>query len=218
MEAKPMGPVEAVAQYYKNYAVFSGRARRAEYWWPMLLFVIVYFVAVALIEMVADPEVQALAALIFLGFLILSILPSVAVVVRRLHDMNYSGWIILAFLIPIAGPIAQLVMMTSRGTLGPNRFGPDPLTLGPITQHFEQMHPGLPEPSGYPQAAFPSHVVPPQPSVAESYLSATTPPKAGPPQPPPSPLAGWYPAGPNEMRWWDGSRWTDHIYPTNPEA
>ncbi len=217
MEAKPMGPVEAIALFYKNYAVFSGRARRAEYWWPMLFIFLVYFVDLLLIEMVADPDVQVLIAMILLGFLILSILPCWAVVIRRLHDMNYSGWMIWIYFVPIAGSIALLVMMSSRGTMGPNRFGPDPLTDGPNNSTFEQLKPSLPEPSGYPQATFPSYVVTPQPSVAESSLSATTPPKAGPTQPP-SPPAGWYPAGPNEMRWWDGSGWTDHIYPTNPEA
>ena len=56
-----------------------------------------------------------------------TLLPSIAVAVRRLHDLDRSGWWILIGLIPLIGWIILIVWYCSRGTVGPNRFGPDPL-------------------------------------------------------------------------------------------
>ena len=138
---------------YKRYADFSGRSRRMEYWMFALLTVIVSIVCVALIfggmasmedfataeETGANPF-GGMGVLSWIGIAILviwglaSIIPSIAVGVRRLHDMNYSGWIYLAVvllgIIPLVGTLVQLafiVVMCLPGTKGPNKYGPDPL-------------------------------------------------------------------------------------------
>lgn len=55
------------------------------------------------------------------------LIPSVAVGVRRLHDLDRSGWWLLIMLIPLLGTLLLLIYFCLRGTVGPNRFGPDPL-------------------------------------------------------------------------------------------
>ena len=113
----------------KKYAVFSGRARRKEYW----LFVLLYFFAMVVAglfddlvvgERVAfDSTMGVFSWIVFLGLLI----PSIAVSVRRLHDKNLRGWWVLLFLIPLIGTIALFILYCMRGTDGDNRFGADPL-------------------------------------------------------------------------------------------
>jgi uncharacterized membrane protein YhaH (DUF805 family) len=134
----------------KRYADFSGRSRRKEYWSFALLLFIVYIIVVGLlmatglpIGAMMHPEtagaVQPPGALFYLilgiaGLGMLAIIvPSIAVVVRRLHDRDMSGWwylgAIVASMIPIVGFIASIalfVLMVLPGTPGPNRFGPDP--------------------------------------------------------------------------------------------
>ena len=134
---------------FKRYAEFSGRSRRMEYWSFILLNVIVYIVLGGLmvaggfnLAAMSDPNAMSAAApgTVFyigaglLGLYALAILvPSIAVVVRRLHDRDMSGWwylgVIVASMIPFVGfiaGIAFLVLMLLPGTPGPNRFGPDP--------------------------------------------------------------------------------------------
>lgn len=133
---------------YKRYFDFAGRSRRLEYWMFTFFCVIVVLAMMALVMaagfpfgMLADPENVQLAfgPLFWLGFLMLglfwlgTIIPGVAVVVRRLHDRDMSGWwylgIIVASMIPIVNfisGIAFIVLMLLPGTPGPNRFGPDP--------------------------------------------------------------------------------------------
>ena len=113
----------------KKYAVFSGRARRKEYWLFMLLYFIAMVVAGLFDDLVVgervafDPTMGVFSWIVFLGLLI----PSTAVSVRRLHDKNLRGWWVLLFLIPLIGTIALFILYCMRGTDGENRFGADPL-------------------------------------------------------------------------------------------
>lgn len=112
----------------RKYAVFSGRARRKEYWYFALGYLVLY-VACALIDWVLGPIWSLIGEDIGLFGLLLAIglfLPSLAVTVRRLHDTDRSGWWILIFFIPIVGVIVAVVFLASKGTEGDNRFGPDP--------------------------------------------------------------------------------------------
>ena len=112
----------------RKYAVFSGRARRKEYWYFALGYLVLY-VACALIDWVLGPIWSLIGEDIGLFGLLLAIglfLPSLAVTVRRLHDTDRSGWWILIFFIPIVGVIVAVVFLASKGTEGENRFGPDP--------------------------------------------------------------------------------------------
>jgi tetraacyldisaccharide 4'-kinase len=100
---------------------FSGRARRQDYWKFTLLSIIIAIVLRAGFGAI-NLEVGSMAYGIYLAILI----PSIAVTVRRLHDINKSGWMILVSLIPFIGGIWLLILMCLEGTLGPNDYGEDP--------------------------------------------------------------------------------------------
>ena len=106
---------------FHEYVTFSGRARRKEYWMFWLFNFIVSFV-IGLIEGLAGMEVQFLSTLYSLAVL----LPGISVSVRRLHDIEKSGWWLWIGVVPIVGAIVLLVFACLEGTKGPNRFGPDP--------------------------------------------------------------------------------------------
>jgi uncharacterized membrane protein YhaH (DUF805 family) len=100
----------------KKYAVFSGRARRKEYWMFVLFNVIIAFCLGLVLGFTgAGVRGQLIINLYQLAILI----PSIAVGVRRMHDSDHSGWWILL-------PIVNLVFACIDGTAGPNRFGPNP--------------------------------------------------------------------------------------------
>jgi len=116
-----MGFVDAVKAFYKNYFDFSGRASRSEYWWAYLGVIILFFVLGLLGGLLGE------AGMIVLGLFYLAIIiPSISIGVRRLHDLDKSGWWYLLCLVPIVSLIL-LVWFCMKGTTGPNRFGPDPL-------------------------------------------------------------------------------------------
>lgn len=112
----------------KRYADFSGRSRRKEYW-MFVLFQILLLVPLVLIAMALDGGgsgsgffLVAVGGLYFLVFLI----PGLAVQVRRFHDQDKSGWLILLGLIPYLGGLILFIFMCLEGTRGQNRFGADP--------------------------------------------------------------------------------------------
>ena len=131
-----MSFTEAVSSVLRQYVVFGGRARRAEYWWFVLFTVLVSLVA-GLIDAVLGTMTQSGIGFIGTVASLALLLPSLAVTVRRLHDTNRSGWWVLAFLIPIAGLVLLLVFMLSDSNPHPNRFGPSPkqfnVAPGPAT-------------------------------------------------------------------------------------
>lgn len=121
---------------YKRYADFSGRSRRKEYWMFVLLFVIVYAVCFGLMFSggyagMMDGSGQLgplgiLGGILLAVFVLGSLIPAIAVQVRRFHDQDKSGWFVLLNFIPYIGGLIVLVFMCLEGTKGPNRFGPDP--------------------------------------------------------------------------------------------
>jgi uncharacterized membrane protein YhaH (DUF805 family) len=98
----------------KRYAVFSGRARRKEYWFFVLFYVLIYWIA-SLID-----YRFGLLALLALA------LPSCAVGFRRLHDTGRSGWWTLLGFIPLVGSLVLLVFMAQDSQAETNRYGPNP--------------------------------------------------------------------------------------------
>lgn len=125
---------EAVRSCLSNYATFSGRARRAEYWW-FVLFSLLIQIAAAILDggiwsarlgmgggmmWGGGGPIQGLAWLALL-------LPQIAVAARRLHDTGRSGWWLLIGLVPMIGLIVILVFMLLPGDRGANAHGPDPL-------------------------------------------------------------------------------------------
>ena len=110
----------------KKYAVFSGRARRMEYWYFVLFNLIVAFV-LALIDTLLGTTTGVSSFGLLSGIYGLAVLiPTLAVLVRRLHDIDRTGWWILINLIPLVGTIVLLVFALTPGTPGSNRFGLDP--------------------------------------------------------------------------------------------
>ena len=97
----------AIRSGLQNYANFKGRATRSEYWWWALFTVIVSVLLSSIHESLDN-----------LGSLV-TLLPSIAVAIRRMHDVDRVGWFILL-------PIYNLVLALRRGDLGENRFGPPP--------------------------------------------------------------------------------------------
>ena len=113
----------------RKYATFAGRARRKEYWWFMLFYSLVMTGLVIGDMMLVGPDAVAIyggGPLTGIGFLAF-FLPGLAVTVRRLHDHDRSGWFILLGLLPFIGAIILFIFNVQRGTIGDNRFGPDPL-------------------------------------------------------------------------------------------
>jgi uncharacterized membrane protein YhaH (DUF805 family) len=108
----------------KKYAVFSGRARRQEYWMFVLFNFIISFV-ISLVVMFAE-------TLFFLPYLygLAVLIPGIAVTVRRLHDTNRSGWWWFITFIPLIGAIILIVFLAQDGQPGENQYGPNPKGLG----------------------------------------------------------------------------------------
>ena len=120
-------------QALTNYAVFSGRARRKEYWYFFLFYILILNVSTAIIAGVViiangagsfsekDLGIGLLTGvgLFYLLYLLSMLIPALTVAVRRMHDTDHSGWWVLC-------PIANVVFLFLNGTQGDNRFGPDP--------------------------------------------------------------------------------------------
>ena len=135
---------DAVKMFFQRYVDFQGRSRRSEYWWVALFNVIVFGVlfglAMALGGDFESGEMSPIGMLLF-GIIALYglavFIPSIALYVRRLHDINQTGWIylglIVASVIPVIGliaSIASIVIACIPGTVGPNKYGPDPKNPG----------------------------------------------------------------------------------------
>ena len=116
---------EAVTHVFQNYATFSGRARRSEYWFFVLFNLIVATVIGILTSIVGEKLAlvfSGISGLYSLGILI----PSLAVCWRRLHDIGKSGALYFLVLIPLVGPIILLVWMCTDSELNDNMYGPNP--------------------------------------------------------------------------------------------
>ena len=113
-----------------NYANFSGRARRREYWMYVLVQSIIMIGLMILDSVLGlDFELQGISlgyGYLYLIGIIVHFIPSLAVLVRRLHDVGKSGWFYFIFLIPIIGIIWLLVLYCTEGQKEDNKWGPDP--------------------------------------------------------------------------------------------
>lgn len=112
----------AIKTCFNKYATFAGRAARSEYWY-FYLFIILSSIVLTMIESAVGVE-DMLTGLFSLGVF----LPTLAAGVRRLHDIDRSGWWILIGLIPLIGFLVLLFWFVQKGTEGNNQYGEDPLT------------------------------------------------------------------------------------------
>jgi uncharacterized membrane protein YhaH (DUF805 family) len=134
-------PIQCGLRPIKRYADFSGRAPRAEYWWFLLfewLALMAFLVlAVAAVGDSKDSNPFFYAFIVPFGVaFVMLIIPNVAVQVRRLHDQDRSGWLVLLFYIPYVGGLIALIFMLLPGTEGPNRYGPDPYGRDQLEEVF----------------------------------------------------------------------------------
>ena len=110
---------------YKNYAKFDGRATRTEYWMYCLFFYVAIF---ALFILGTATDSDSFFTLIVL-FVVGSVIPTLAITVRRLHDTGRSGAAIFWSCVPFVGGIIHLVQMCDESQKDENRFGPNPFTV-----------------------------------------------------------------------------------------
>jgi len=130
---------QAVKLFFQRYTDFQGRSRRSEYWWVQLfnfLVLVIPYVLLISIGGLASGEPNIIGFIliaIMLIYVLAIIVPGIALGVRRFHDLNQTGWLVLVFAIagaiPLVGLLAsigQIVWFCFPGTTGPNKYGPDP--------------------------------------------------------------------------------------------
>ncbi len=144
-----IGFVDAVKMFFRRYTDFQGRSARAEYWWVVLFQLLAYIIFGTLFIILgggfeaidgaidgggALPAGASIIGGIVLLFMLAVLIPNIALAVRRFHDLNQTGWLYLVFvivgIIPLIGILASLGMIIwfcIRGTVGPNKYGEDPL-------------------------------------------------------------------------------------------
>ncbi|HEY2403027.1 MAG TPA: DUF805 domain-containing protein [Steroidobacteraceae bacterium] len=124
-----MGFVQAISTGFTKYVNFRDRACRSEFWyWALFLNI------VSIVALIIDGALNTHLGLTV--FFLVTYIPNIAIGVRRLHDLDASGWWILLSFIPIIGMIALLIWFATKGTDGPNRFGQDPLESPLPNQQF----------------------------------------------------------------------------------
>ena len=114
-----MNPIEAVLSFLYNYGNFSSRASRSEFWWSMAFLTLMY-ILLALLTVA-----NAIVGIIYSSmFQITMLIPILALLVRRLHDTNRTGWWFFLYWVPLFGVIILFIFSVVPSTIGPNQYGP----------------------------------------------------------------------------------------------
>jgi uncharacterized membrane protein YhaH (DUF805 family) len=150
----------------RNYAVFTGRARRSEYWFFFLFNIIIAFV-LGVLDGVMNLTIAQSTGVLGLIYALAVFIPGLAVLVRRLHDTGKSGWWVFIALIPIIGAIVLLVFLVLDSTPGDNQYGVNPKSVS-ASSVIEQVAPVAPMaaaapimPEAQPEALVSTPEVPP---------------------------------------------------------
>jgi uncharacterized membrane protein YhaH (DUF805 family) len=117
---------EAIKSGFNKYVTFSGRACRSEFWYWTLFAILVAIAAIIIDRELVDSDTGLVQPLTSLALF----LPGLAVTIRRLHDVDRSGWWFLIAFTIIGLLFPLLIWDCTKGTTGANRFGPDPLGAG----------------------------------------------------------------------------------------
>jgi uncharacterized membrane protein YhaH (DUF805 family) len=125
------GPIAAVQAAIKGTFSFTGRSSRSEYWYFVLFYNLAAIMLGFLLGFVASRYGVSSTLALVLGvvsivFLVWIAVANLAVQIRRLHDLDKTGWFVLLFLVPIVGGIIIFIWNCSRGSTGNNRFGHEP--------------------------------------------------------------------------------------------
>jgi uncharacterized membrane protein YhaH (DUF805 family) len=128
--------IDWVLEVFSKYAVFSGRARRKEYWyWYLFNFIVSIFIAVVSVVINLPNGTETDNGLGWFGLFINLVaivyslgifIPNLAVTVRRLHDTNRSGWWYFISMVPFIGGIILLIYLIEDSSPGDNQYGPNP--------------------------------------------------------------------------------------------
>lgn len=114
-------------QVWKKYAVFSGRARRKEYWCFGILNALILIGLLVIAKTAIRDDVHPIFfLLLFLAYCLAALIPSFAVSVRRLHDIDLSGWFVLFAFVPLLGAIILFILHVIDSNRGVNSYGPNP--------------------------------------------------------------------------------------------
>lgn len=130
VETNEVGMFAMIGKCFTNYADFTGRARRSEYWYFRLfnlIILLVFFFIFILLGSVKEMRVVLL--IIYILYVLATFIPSVAVTVRRLHDTDRSGWTFLLGFVPVAS-FVLLIYLTEDSKYGANNWGVNPKGLG----------------------------------------------------------------------------------------
>ena len=129
---------EAIPLFFKNYTNFTGRSSRGAYWWWFLANLLISFVLGfidGLLFGVSEMGIGILSGL----FALATIIPSIAIGFRRLHDVDKTAWWLLIALIPLVGAIVLIWFTVQPGTPGGNKFGSDTEAGRPEGQHLSSV-------------------------------------------------------------------------------
>ena len=131
-----MNFTDAVKAYFLKWNDFRSRSSRSEYWWATLFVTLASFPVGFIIGFVisilfltagfSETTMEIVVGIVMLPIQIFIIIASTCLVIRRLHDVDKSGWWYL-IIFTIIGIIPLLIWYCSKGTDGENRFGKDPL-------------------------------------------------------------------------------------------
>lgn len=108
---------------WKKYAVFDGRLSQKGYW---NFFLVQFLITLLLGILTAVTVVPEFFGMLQVLYMFAALLPSLAAMVRRLHDSDRSGALVLLALVPFVGPIVLIVLLAEKGTKGKNDYGPVP--------------------------------------------------------------------------------------------
>ncbi|TPG36312.1 DUF805 domain-containing protein [Flavobacterium pectinovorum] len=116
---------------FENYSNFKGRARRSEYWYFALanglVSILLIIIGASIGGIFGDGMTGFFVGYgLFVLYSLATLLPGLAVIARRLHDVGKSGWFYLVAFIPVVGAIWILILFCTEGNPGPNQYGPDP--------------------------------------------------------------------------------------------
>jgi len=125
-QPKNFNPITAFISMWKNALNFKGRARRSEYWYGMLWFYLLEIAYIIFTIFGVVNDTCAIISLALTAILLISILPILALTVRRLHDTGKSFAFLLLGLIPTVGSILMLIFMILNSEIGGNKYGPNP--------------------------------------------------------------------------------------------
>jgi uncharacterized membrane protein YhaH (DUF805 family) len=122
-----MGFGQSIKHVFSNMTNFSGRASRSEFWWFYLFIVIIGAILSIIANATgADSSSSITVNLLSIIIYVVLVLASLSVSVRRLHDSNKSGWLVLLNLLCCIGPIILIIFWVQPSTEGDNSYGPRP--------------------------------------------------------------------------------------------